>query len=140
MKKVLIVIFLSFLSIPGFAQDSEEKTFLVIFDKSELKANKTSTEFLELSLMNLFSTKAYNGNSDAAIMVKIPHEGMDVNQLGDMIIRVNDKKIVPLSEIAVQIIDLDQSKSTYSSLLSSYEERLLKTKKASKAVKASPAL
>jgi hypothetical protein len=89
--------------------------------------------------LNLFSTKAYNGNSDAAILVKIPYDGIDKCQLGDMFIRVNDKKVVPLSEIAVQIIDLDESKSTYTSLLASYEDRLLKTKKANKALKAAPA-
>jgi len=139
MKKGFLVAFLCFLTFSGFSKNPEEKTFLLIFDKSELKANRTSTDFIELSLMHLFSTKAYNGNSDAAILVKIPYNGIDKKQLGDLFIRVNDKKVSPLSEIALQIIDLDECKTTYSTLLSSYEDRILKTKKANKALKASPA-
>ena len=139
MKKGFLAAFLCFLTLSGFSKNPEAKTFLVIFDKAELKANRTTTDYIELSLLNLFSTKAYNGNSDAAILVKIPYDGIDKCQLGDMFIRVNDKKVVPLSEIAVQIIDLDESKSTYTSLLASYEDRLLKTKKANKALKAAPA-
>jgi hypothetical protein len=139
MKIALTIIILCFLSFSGFSKNPEEKTFLVIFDKAELKANKTTTNFIELSFLNLFSTKAYNGNSDAAILVKIPHENFDKDQLGNLIIRVNSTKITPLSEIAVQIIDLGESKSIFSSILESYEERLLKTKKANKAIKAAPA-
>lgn len=139
MKKGFLAVFLCFLTFAGFSKNPGDKIFLLIFDKSELKANQTTTDFIELSLLNLFSTKAYNGNSDAAIMVKIPNNGIDKCQLGDMVIRVNDKKVVPLSEIAVQIIDLEESKSTYSSLLASYEDRLIKTKKANKALKATPA-
>jgi putative ribosome biogenesis GTPase RsgA len=139
MKKVFPIIILCFLAFSGFSKNPEEKTFLVIFDKSHLKEIKTSTDYIELSLLNLFSTKAYNGNSDAAILVKIPNENFDTNQLGDMLIRLNANKVTPLSEIAVQIIDLGESKSTYSSLLASYEERMLKTKKANKAIKATPA-
>lgn len=139
MKKGFLAAFFCFLTLSGFSKNPEEKTFLVIFDKAELKANKTTTDFIELSFLNLFSTKAYNGNSDAAILVKIPHENFDIDQLGDLIIRVNSNKVSPLSEIAVKIIDLDESKSTFSSLLESYEDRLLKTKKANKALKATPA-
>lgn len=139
MKKGFLVAFLCFLTCSGFSKNPVGKTFLLIFDKTELKANKTTTDFIELSLMHLFSTKAYNGNSDAAIMVEIPHGGIDKKQLGDLLIRVNDNKVSPLSELAVQIIDLDESKSTFSTLVSSYEERMLKTKKANKTIRATPA-
>ena len=139
MKKGFLVAFLCFLTLSGFSKNPEGKTFLLIFDKTELKANKTTTDFIELSLMHLFSTKAYNGNSDAAIIVQIPYNGIDKKQLGDLLIRINDKKVSPLSEIAIQIIDLDESKSTYSNLVASYEERMLKTKKANKAIRATPA-
>jgi hypothetical protein len=71
-------------------------------------------------------------------MVKIPYDGIDKKQLGDLFIRVNDKRISPLSEIAVQIIDLDESKTAYSTMLSSYEDRMLKLKKSNKALKATP--
>lgn len=138
MKKGIIIAFLCFLTFSGFSKNPEGKTFLLIFDKAELKANKTSTDFIELSLMHLFSTKAYNGNSDAAIMVKIPYDGIDKKQLGDLFIRVNDKRISPLSEIAIQIIDLDECKTAYSTMLSSYEDRMLKIKKSNKALKATP--
>ncbi|MCL6258301.1 hypothetical protein M3O96_04330 [Aquiflexum sp. TKW24L] len=139
MKKALPIIILCFLTFSGFSKIPDGKTFLLIFDKSELKANKTSTDYIELSLLNLFSTKAFNGNSDAAILVKIPYHGIDKCQLGDLVVRVNSTKVTTLSEIAVQIIDLDESKSTYSTLLASYEDRMLKTKKANKSIKALPA-
>ena len=109
MKNLLLTVFLfSFFSL-GFAKNPNEKTFLIIFDKAELKNNKTSPEYIELSLMNLFETKTYSGNSDAAILIKTTQEKIDKCLLGDYIIRLNQTTITTLDKVAFQIIDLEQS-------------------------------
>jgi hypothetical protein len=137
-KRFLItIIFISLVS-SGFSKDFEGKTFLIIFDKSELKANKTSTTYIELSLSNVFSTRAYSGNSDAAIIVKVPYENIDACQLADFFIRINADKVSSLGEIAYQIIDLDESKSTYQFLMNSLVEKTDKNKKSVKSLKATP--
>lgn len=138
MKRFLITILFISLVSSGFSKDFEGKTFLIIFDKSELKANKTSTSYIELSLNNIFSTRAYSGNSDAAIIVKVPYENIDACQLADFFIRINANKVSSLGEIAYQIIDLDESKSTYQFLLNSLDEKTDKNKKSGKSLKATP--
>ena len=122
----------------GFAKDPEEKTFLILFDKAELKANKTSTTYIELSLSNVFKTKSYAGNSDAAIIVKVAYENIDACQLADFFIRVNANKVSSLGEIAFQIIDMDESKNTYQFLVESLEDKMQKTKKSGKPIKVVP--
>ncbi|PRY87911.1 hypothetical protein [Mongoliibacter ruber] len=136
MKTVLTTIVLLFFIQTGFAKDPGEKSFLILFDKSELKELKTSTEYIELSLMAIFKTKAYTGNSDAAILVKVPYGNIDERQLGDMFVRLNRDRIVSLQDVAFQIIDLDQSKAVYESLIASYEEKSQKNKSKSKLGKA----
>jgi hypothetical protein len=138
-KRFLITILFISLVSSGFSKDFEGKTFLIIFDKSELKANKTSASYIELSLSNIFSTRAYSGNSDAAIIVKVPYENIDSCQLADFFIRINANKVSSLGEIAFQIIDLDESKSTYQFLLNSFDEKTNKNKKSVKPLKTTPA-
>ncbi len=135
-------LFLSILLIGIFnsvsAKNPNEKTFLIIFDKSELKLNKTSPEYIELSLMNIFQTKSYSGNSDAAIIVKTTHQQIDKCMIGDFIIRINQEKISTLDEVAFQIIDLDECKELYKSILVSFDEKNTKTKKSLKIFKSNP--
>lgn len=137
MKSLFLTVCIIFLSTLGFAKDPTEKTFLVIFDKNELKTNKSSTAYIELSLEQIFKTKSYSGNSDAAILVKVPFGNIDASQLGDMFVRVNANKIAPLGEVALKILDLDESKSAYQQLLTGMEDRIHKNKKYAKAQKSS---
>ncbi|AFL84812.1 hypothetical protein Belba_2246 [Belliella baltica DSM 15883] len=131
MKNLLLTIFLfSFFSL-GFAKNPNEKTFLIIFDKVELKNNRTSPEYIELSLMNLFETKSYSGNSDAAIILKTTQDKIDRCLLGDHIVRVNQTTITTLNDVAFQIIDLEQSKGVYQAFLSSIESKIEKSSKKS---------
>ncbi len=139
MKRLFFTILLLLTFASGFSKTPEGKTFLILFNKSELKLNKTSTEYIELSLMNLFKTKSFSGNSDAAILVQVPSGNFDKCQLGDMMIRLNPKSTVSLNEIAFQIVDLEESKSTYKLLLASYEEKIQRNKKAAKAIRSTPA-
>lgn len=136
MKLLISTILLILVCQTGFAKDPAEKTFLIIFDKSELKELKTSPEYIELSLMSIFKTKAYTGNSDAAILVQVPYGNIDECQLGDMFIRLNRERIVSLNEVALKIVNLDQSKAVYENLLASFEEKNQKVKARSKQGKA----
>lgn len=138
--KTLIALILFCCSITlGFSKNPEDKTFLVIFDKSELAKNKTSVAYLELSLKNIFETKSFSGNSDSAIIVKIPHSSMDICQLSDYMIRVNQSRISTLGEIAFKIYDLNESKEIYEIMLTSFEESSAKIKKLDKNIKVIPA-
>ncbi|GHB31703.1 hypothetical protein [Mongoliitalea lutea] len=136
MKRFTLTIVCILMMTSVFANDPGEKTFLILFDKAELKENKTSTAYIELSLMNIFKTKSYAGNSDAAILVKVPFGNIDKRQLGDFFIRVNASKITPLDEIAFQIIDMDENKAIFNAMYASLEEKLNKTKKNGKTTKA----
>lgn len=138
MKRTLFALFFLFLFSLSHAKDSDGDTFLILFDKSELKQLRTSPAYIELSLLNLFKTKSYSGNSDAAIIVKVPKGNIDECQLGDMFIRINNKTIVPLQEVALKIINLDESKNTYQHLLMAFDDKNLKNKK-NKPLKTAPA-
>jgi hypothetical protein len=139
MKNILLMLFLfSFFSL-GYAKNPDQKTFLIIFDKAELKSKKTSPEYIELSLMNYFDTKSYSGNSDAAIIIKTTPTIVDKCLLGDHIIRLNQTTITTLNDVAFQIIDLDQSKGIYQAFLSSIENKVEKSnKKSTKFFKSDP--
>lgn len=140
MKKFTLSIVCLLFMTTAFANDPGEKTFLILFDKAELKANKTSTAYIELSLMNIFKTKAYAGNSDAAILVKVPYGNIDKKQLSDFFIRVNASKISSLDQIALQIIDLDENRALFQAMYTSMEERIAKSKKNTKATKGATTL
>ncbi|UJP63241.1 hypothetical protein [Mongoliitalea daihaiensis] len=132
MKKFISTCICLLLFTGAFASDPVEKTFLILFDKAELKANKTSTAYIELSLMNIFKTKAYAGNSDAAILVKVPFGNIDKRQLGDFFIRVNASRITPLEEIALQIIDMDENRAIFNAMYLGLEEKITKSKRGNK--------
>ncbi|MCH7403019.1 hypothetical protein ACFOUP_09880 [Belliella kenyensis] len=135
MKRLLVIILLCISVHSVLAKTPNERTFLVIFDNAELKKNKTSTEYIELSLMHIFNTKSYSGNSDAAILIKTDHAQIDKCVLGDFIIRFNQNQISTLDEIAFQIIDLDECREFYLNLLADFEEKNSKTKKNNKLFK-----
>ncbi len=135
MKSFTLTLCLCFIFSLGFSKELEEKTFLVIFNKAELRANKTSVAYIELSLMNLFQTRSYSGNSDAAIIIKIPHSSIDKCQLGDYTIRVNPSKVSQLDQIAFKIYDMDESKEVYQELMAAYGEKSQKQQKADRADK-----
>lgn len=138
MKNLFLTILCFYIFTSVFAKNPNEKTFLILFDKSELKINKTSPEYIELSLMNIFQTKSYSGNSDAAILVKTSHQQIDKCMIGDFIIRINQDKIATLDEVAFQIIDLDESKGIYQKLLANLEDKNQKSKKSNRLFKSNP--
>ncbi|MCH7414242.1 hypothetical protein MM213_12140 [Belliella sp. R4-6] len=130
MKNLFLTLLLFSFFSSGFCKNPNEKTFLILFDKSELKQMKSSPEYIELSLMNLFDTKSYSGNSDAAIIVKTTGS-IDKCLLGDFIIRLNQNTITTLEEVAFQIVDLDQSRGVYQIMLADFEQKIEKNNKKS---------
>lgn len=138
MKRIFLYISCFFITFGVFAENPGEKTFLILFDKSELKELRTSPQYIEMSLMNIFKTKAYSGNSDAAILVKVPYENLDECQIGYLFVRINNKTVLPLQDVALKIIDLDQTKNTYQYLLASLEDKNNKSKKNAKTLKTAP--
>jgi len=94
---------------------------LILFDKQELKEFKTSPEYIELTFNQVFSTKTYSGNSEAVLMVTIPNSDMESCDVGQMMVRVNRTTTLPLEEVALRIVDLNESKTLYRALLAEME-------------------
>ncbi|WP_235893444.1 hypothetical protein [Litoribacter populi] len=106
-----------------FAKNPEDRTFLIIFDKEELKEFKTSPEYIELTFNQMFTTKTYSGNSESVLLMTIPNCNMDPCQVGELLVRVNRNTTLSLQEIAFRIVDLNESKSTYQALLAELESK-----------------
>lgn len=116
----LLIIFILFsTSLEAFPKGKEEKTFLILFNKSELKKIESSTEYIELNFFEKFRTKSYSGNSEAAILITVPNGEMDECQIGGTLVQVNHSTWIPLEEIAFRIIDINESKENYRALASS---------------------
>ena len=116
--KYAVVCFLLFnISFGSYSMGKIEKTFLVLFNKMEVKNFNSSTEFIELNFFDKYATRSYAGNSDAAILITVPLSDMNECDMGDILVQVNHSTWVPLQEIAFRIIDLTESKESYHALL-----------------------
>ncbi len=112
----------------GFCKTPEDKTFLVIFNKAELKELKSSAKYIELSFLEEFETRSYMGNSDAAIFINIPNCEIDKCQFGQTLVQVNQSTWKPLQEVAFRIIDLEETRDNYEGLMTSFYEKIDKKK------------
>lgn len=101
----------------GFSKEKKGKTFLVLFNKTELKELQSSPEYIELSFLNKFHTRSYSGNSEAALLVTLPDTKTTECDIGEMRVQVNPTTWLPLQEIAYRIIDLEENKDHYMGLL-----------------------
>jgi len=128
MKHIILSTLFTLIVTAGFCKRPEEKTFLVIFSKKELKELKSSTEYIELSFYENFDTKTYTGNSDAVLLINIPNCEFDKCQFGQTLVQINKSTWKPLQEIAFRIIDLNESKENYEELLSSFYASIDKKK------------
>ncbi|WP_186756326.1 hypothetical protein [Echinicola salinicaeni] len=133
MKHLLLITLFTLITSAVFCKASEEKTFVVIFSKKELKELKSSPEFIELNFFEKFDTKTYNGNSDAVLFIKVPDCDFDKCQFGQTMVQINKTTEKPLQEVAFRIIDLSESKESYKDLLNSFYASL--DKKQVKAIK-----
>ncbi|GGZ26953.1 hypothetical protein GCM10007049_19630 [Echinicola pacifica] len=128
MKHLLLITFITLVVSSAFCKTPEDKTFLVIFSKKELKSLDTSASFIETSLMEDYKTKSYTGNSDAVIYISIPQCELDKCDIAKRLVQIKDNTWKPLSEIAFRIIDLSESKDNYQELIASYEDLSAKRK------------
>src|SRR5690606_28390661 len=117
MKYALIICIILSVSFHALSQGTDEKVFLVLFDKNELQKIETSTAYIELNFLERFPTKSYSGHSDAAILITIPQGNMDECQIGETMVQINNSTWIPLHEIAFRIIDLAESRHSYQALL-----------------------
>jgi len=128
MKYMLLSAFLLLFYSDTFSKGKEGKTFMVLFNKNELKEIQSSQEYIELNFFNKFPTKSYSGNSEAALLITVPFSDMTECGLGEMLVQVNPSTWVPLQDIAFRIIDLEECKENYHALLSKKEDAPLHSK------------
>jgi len=128
MKTLITTILLITLFSSVFASPPEDKTFLILFDREELKSLKSSPEYIELTFNKIFSTKTYSGNSEAAMLITITNCEMDPCDVGQMLVQVNRNTSIKLQEIAVRIVDMNESKANYKSILANMEAKPVKKK------------
>ena len=131
MKQLILIVFISCFSVFSFGKEKREKTFLVLFQKEELKKFNSSTAKIELNFLDKFDTRAYAGNSDASLIITVPFVDWDVCDMGKALVIVGDDQVLRLDEVAFRIIDLDQRKEEFRHLLSSRSDELKNEKKKS---------
>lgn len=128
MKTLITTILLFTIFSSAFASPPGDKTFLILFDKEELKINKSSPEYIELTFNKIFNTKSYSGNSEAAMLITVTNCEMDPCDIGQMLVQVNRNTSLKLQEIAIRIVDMNESKANYQSILASLESKPVKKK------------
>ncbi len=118
MKQIMLIVFLSCFSVFSFGKEKTEKTFLILFQKEELRKFNSSPAKIELSFLDKFDTRAYTGNSDASLIITVPFTDWDVCDMGKALVIVGDDRVLRLDEVAFRIIDFDQTKEEFQYLLS----------------------
>lgn len=135
MRKTLAILLFLGIAFVSDAKDKKEKTFLVIFNKEELRLHSTSSAKIELNFLDNFQTKSYSGNSDAALLITVPFEDWDECDIGKALVIVGDDRLVKLEEVAFRIIDLKQTENTYAQLLHKSTDEAKNGKKKATTVK-----
>jgi len=118
MKKFFFLLLFSCCTVFSFGKEKTEKTFLVLFQKEELKKFNSSPAKIELNFLDKFDTRAYSGNSDASLLITVPFVHWDICDMGKALVIVGHNKLVRLDEVAFRIIDLDQTKDEFQHMLS----------------------
>jgi len=128
MKTVILALLLLGLGQVSSAKEGPEKTFLILFNETELKRIQSSPAKVELNFLKTFETKAYGGNSERALMVTVPFADWTVCEMGSMVVKITDSKEVPLEDIAFRIIDMDECQENFKALLSKTDDQKQKKK------------
>jgi len=127
--KALVTISLIFtLFSSAFAGPPEDKTFLILFDKEELKHFKSSPEYISLTFNKIFVTRTYSGNSEAVLLLTIANSDLESCDIGQMLVQVNRNTSLKLEDIAFRIVDLNETKTNYKNILASIEAKPAKKK------------
>lgn len=123
MKYKILLSLLLLVSINSFSKEKNGKTFLILFNETELKEAQSSPEYIELSFLDKFHTRTYSGNSDAALLVTFPNALITECEIGEMKVQVNPSTWLQLHEIAYRIIDLEVNTDYYNSLVAQSSQK-----------------
>jgi hypothetical protein len=128
MKKTAMLLLGFFCYASVFANDSGDKTFLVLFKSKELKDKNISLKEIESQFSGFFKTKSYSGNSELALFIDIPSCDFDTCFLGEFLVELGNKEKSQLQSIAFRLFDLTENKKLHQSYLAQYEESIQKKK------------
>lgn len=128
MKSIGILVITLFLSLSAFADETESKTFLVLFKSKELKSLNTSMKEIQSQFSSKFKTRSYAGNSELAMIIDIPECDFDACFLGQFLVTLNKGEDMKLQEIAFRLIDLTANKKSLDSYLIAFEANQQKKK------------
>ena len=117
MKYRILLAFILLLSMNCFSKEKPGKTFIILFNKEELKVVQSSPEYIALSLTDKFQTRTYSGHSEAALLVTFPGNTLTECEIGEILVQVNPATTLSLQEIAYRIIDIEENKDHYHSLV-----------------------
>lgn len=123
MKYFGLLIISLFLTLSVSASETESKTFLVIFKAKELKQYNTNLEKIESQLSSAFSSRAYAGNSELALLIKIAASDYDECQLGQLLVSLDNNQQIKLENIAFRLVDLTESKRSRNAFIAAFEEK-----------------
>ena len=135
MKKLVLVFLFVCTCCLGFAKERESKTFLVLFDETELELLQTDMGSIAEQLSPFFPTKIYEGNSEPALLLEIPTTAFNECLLGEYWISLSDGRRFQLQQLAFRVFDLSENKALYQRFVSKYEAELEQKKKAQKPAK-----
>jgi len=117
MKYWIALAFLLTFSLNSFSKEKSGKTFLILFDKLELKEQRTNLEYISLSMPERFQTRSYSGHSEAALLITCPSAVVTACEIGDLKVQINPSTTLRLQEIAFRIIDFEENQSHYQDLI-----------------------
>jgi hypothetical protein len=132
MKKLVLVFLFVCTYFLGFAKERESKTFLVLFDETELELLQTDMGSIAQQLSPFFPTKTYGGNSEPALILEIPTDAFNECLLGEYWISLSDGRRFQLQQLAFRVFDLSENKALYQRYVSKYEATMEQKKKAIK--------
>ncbi|WP_157971978.1 hypothetical protein [Pleomorphovibrio marinus] len=117
MSKVLCVVMLFGSLSLSFAKEKQDKTFLILFNQQELTQEFHGAAHLEMSFLGSFQTRAFGGNSDAAILVTVQDKNWTVSDMGASLVVLDNGKVLELEKIAYRIVDLSACSDSYRALI-----------------------
>ena len=135
MKKLVLVFLFVCTCCLSFAKKLESKTFLVLFDETELELLQTDMGSIAEQLSPFFPTKIYEGNSEPALLLEIPTTAFNECLLGEYWISLSDGRRFQLQQLAFRVFDLSENKALYQRYVSKYEDDLEHKKKVQKPAK-----
>lgn len=128
MKSLGILVIILFLSLSAFANETESKTFLLLFKSKELKSLNTSMKDIQSQFSSAFKVRTYAGNSELAMIIDIPECDFDACFLGQLLVSFDQGEDMKLQEIAFRLIDMTANKKSLDTYLTSFEANQQKKK------------